>query len=412
MAENKRYNFIKIFGTIIWILLGAGTVVLLIAAITKKNSRLCKAVVISISGVQNNYFIDKKDVLNLLEKMDNDKPEGRPVNSFNLSSIENTLQKNTWIKNAQVFFDNNDVLEINIREREPVARIFNVSGSSFYIDSFCTYLPLSDKFSARLPVFTNFPTAISDSSKTNNKLLAGIKNLSLFIENDPFWMAQIDQVDIAADNTFEMIPKIGNQVILFGDAEDITVKFHNLLVFYKEVGSKVGWNKYSKIDVQYKGQVVGVKRGVEDIKMDSLRARQIMQSIVANAQKLANDSVNNIQLVQPKDDNTLPPAPESTENMPGKNILSFSPPVKSDSSFVTKPVTAKAVTSKPVSQSVSSSTFKPVNKIKKLIPYHPISKSIERPIFNSLKKPVTKPPVKKPPDKTGKPKVAAPQNDY
>ena len=70
--------------------------------------------------------------------------------------------------------------------------------------------------------------------------------------------------------------------------------------------SKVGWNKYSKINVSYKDQVVAVKRGAGDIKLDSLRTIQIMKQLVANAQKHANDSVNNIQLVQPKDDNTIP----------------------------------------------------------------------------------------------------------
>ena len=34
-------------------------------------------------------------------------------------------------------------------------------------------------------------------------------------------MAQIDQVDISPNRTFDLIPKLGNQVIRFGDAEEL-----------------------------------------------------------------------------------------------------------------------------------------------------------------------------------------------
>ena len=69
-------------------------------------------------------------------------------------------KKTQWIKKAELFFDNNNVLEVRITEREPIARIFTTSGSSFYIDSSLARLPLSDKFSPRLPVFTDFPTDV------------------------------------------------------------------------------------------------------------------------------------------------------------------------------------------------------------------------------------------------------------
>ena len=55
------------------------------------------------------------------------------------------LKKNAWVNGAEVFFDNNDVLRINIAQREPIARIFTLGGNSFYIDSSGTELPLSEK---------------------------------------------------------------------------------------------------------------------------------------------------------------------------------------------------------------------------------------------------------------------------
>ena len=302
MAGNK-FTFRKILTLAVWLLLGSGTVVLLIAAITKKNNEEIAGVKINITGVRDQYFIDKKDVLRILEKLNNQKLEKSVASSLNLGAMENILLKDQWIKSAEIFFDNNNVLQIKIDEREPIARIFTTSGASFYLDSSLKRLPLSDEYSARLPVFTNFPTEVAVLKKEDSVLLNDIKTVGEFIANDPFWMAQIDQVDITSNRTFEFVPKLGNQVIRFGNADNYNEKFNKLLAFYKKVQTRTGWNKYSVIDVQFKDQVVGIKRDAREIKMDSLKAVQIMKAIIEDAQKRSADSTN-VQLTQPEDNNS------------------------------------------------------------------------------------------------------------
>ena len=297
MTENKRYYFKKILGIVTWVLVGAGMIVLLVAAITKKDNDLVSKVSIEIRGVQNNYFIDKEDVSQILEKVCQKRIEGAKMSSLNLTLMEETLEKDKWIGNAELFFDNNNVLQINISEKEPIARIISITGNSFYLGDHLEMLPLSDKFSARLPVFTNFPTDAIVLSKSDSALLQEIKVMSKYISTHPFWMAQIDQVDITPSNTFELVPKLGNQIIRFGSADFYEEKFNNLLAFYKKVQTRVSWNRYSVVDVQFRNQVVGVKRDAQEIKSDSLRAIQIMKNIIADAEKKSvNDST--IQLEQ------------------------------------------------------------------------------------------------------------------
>ncbi len=319
MADNK-YTFRKILVISIWILLGSGTIVLLIAAITKKNNESIAGVEINIRGVQNNYFIDKKDVIKILEKVNGAKLENAVSGSIDLSAMENALQNDQWIKKAEIFFDNNNVLQVKITEREPVARIFTITGASFYMDSSLTRLPLSDKFSARLPMFTGFPTDVIVFTKQDSLLLVQIKTLSEFIGNDLFWMAQIDQVDMTPSGTFELIPKLGNQVIRFGNADNYEEKFNKLLAFYKQVQTRTGWNRYSILDLQFKNQIVAVNRNAQDIKMDSLRTIQIMKSMIAEAQKSANDSTH-VQLIQPDEDNSNINNSPVIENAPNENAV-------------------------------------------------------------------------------------------
>ena len=152
MEDKKRYGIKRILLTTTWVLLGTGSVVLLVAAIQKRESSRCKRVEISIKGADNNLFVDETDILNAIRQVENGDPVGKTVGSFNLQKMEMQLEKNIWVKAAELFFDNNEVLRVNVQEREPVARIFTSTGNTFYIDQELMMLPLSEKFSARLPV--------------------------------------------------------------------------------------------------------------------------------------------------------------------------------------------------------------------------------------------------------------------
>ena len=47
--------------TTLWIVVGAGAILLLVAAVIKKDSEHCKGININIKGVNNNFFVDKSD---------------------------------------------------------------------------------------------------------------------------------------------------------------------------------------------------------------------------------------------------------------------------------------------------------------------------------------------------------------
>jgi len=299
LDNKKRYNIKNILLTTLWIAFGAGAVFLLVAAIRVKDAHRCSGVEINIEGADNNFFVDKKDILNAVTAMGNGGPEGKAVGSFNLKMMEAELERNVWVRSAELFFDNNEILQVKVIEREPVARVFTTTGATFYLDNELSVLPLSEKFSARLPIFTNFPSDLKRISNADSSLLMDIKIISLAIQRDSFSMAMIEQVDITPHRMFEMMPKLGNQLIVFGDGSAVDEKLEKLKIFYKEIMVRAGWNTYSVINVQYKNQVVAKKKGAEDIWADSMRTLQIMQMIVERAQKQTNDS---LQMIQPDND--------------------------------------------------------------------------------------------------------------
>jgi len=288
-----KLNIRKILSLTLWCTIGAGALVLLVAAIGYRNNKSCKGYKVDITGGASGVlFIDKKQIVDLLSAACGGRLQDRPTASFNLRRMEGMLEKNVWIKDAELFFDNMGILRVNVVEREPVARIFTVEGSSFYIDSSGAQLPLSDKLTTRLPVFTGYPTARIRMHGPDSALTSQIRQLGAFVRSDSFWMAQIAQLDITADKRFELVPTVGNHLIGFGDGSDYEAKFHRLFVFYKEVLSHVGFDKYARVDVAYAGEVIGTRKGSEGSRQDSIQGMRNIQEMIRSAQRLSTDTVH------------------------------------------------------------------------------------------------------------------------
>lgn len=292
MKVKRRIRKIVVIGC--WLIAGSGMLILLVAAIRSRNNQVCAGYAVDISGPKEQWFMNKKDVIDLLTKSGTVVLKGKPIQEIDLRRIEERMEKEPWIRNVELFIDNNEMLQVKVEEREPVARIFTLGGNSFYIDSSGAQLPLSEKLSARVPVFTGFPAEKTKLRGADSILVEQVKQLSAFILKDPFWMAQIAQVDITPARTFEIMPTIGNHVIEFGDGTGYEKKFRRLLRFYQEVLSKAGMNMYERINVQYDKQVIGMKKEMVMSRNDSLQAvrnvaRMIAASNAVQQQAMLND---------------------------------------------------------------------------------------------------------------------------
>ncbi len=270
---------------------GAALLVLLIAAINKKNHQHCTGVEIAIHGNGRSQFLSRQEVMTMIAPDKSNPPRGKLLVSFDLKKMEAALKQHVWIRDAQLFFDNNGLLRVSVEERWPVARIFTVNGNSFYIDSSGRRLPLNSRMTIKLPVFSNFPVDTEKLYGADSVLMQQVKELSTFILNDPFWMAQIGQIDITAYRNFELSPVVGRHVVAFGDGTDYRQKFHRLLLFYQQVGAKVGLDKYSIINVQYDQQVVATRKGSAG-KIDSLQALKNIQQLIDASKQLKNDTLS------------------------------------------------------------------------------------------------------------------------
>ncbi|MET0394347.1 MAG: hypothetical protein ABW019_14470 [Chitinophagaceae bacterium] len=283
----------KILFVMMWLAIGGGMLTLLIAAMGKQQKELCRDYEITIGGVKTDFlFLDEAAIVQLLKGAVHGTIKGQPKSSFDLQRMEQLLENNVWIKDAQLYFDNQAVLHVSVAEREPIARIFTAGGRSFYIDETNQSLPLSETTIARVPVFTGFPDKRRWTS-SDSALLKDITTMSQYINGHPFWTAQVAQVDLVACGPdcweFEMIPVAGRHTVKLGNGENMTQKFHRLFAFYQQVLSRTGLDHYKVIDVRFAGQVVGAKS--DNPKIDSVKARKDVEELLEQASRIADDSI-------------------------------------------------------------------------------------------------------------------------
>lgn len=256
-----KTNLKKILTICAWSVAGAALIVLLVAAVNSRKHGVCKGYEIIIDDGENDgRFIGRNDILKVITSNKKMPVKNRVIKSFDLNSIEAKLEKEVWVDNAELFFDNSGILKVIISERQPIARVFTSSGQSFYIDSTGRKLPLSANATAKVPVFTGYPFQYKKTAKGEKNLLNEMKTLSMYVTRDSFWKAQVAQIDITPQREFEIVPTVGNHIVEMGTTKNMEEKFRRLLIFYQQVLARTGLEKYQRIKVQYDQQVIGVTK--------------------------------------------------------------------------------------------------------------------------------------------------------
>jgi cell division protein FtsQ len=280
MSKSKGKYFVKrLMIALVSTVMIAGFVALFIAASKDRSKSACKALVIHVKNNNAKIFVDKAAIESSIINDKSLNPVGKQLNGLNIQLLERSVKTFPWVKEAEIYIDNDNILQINITERVPLARVFTTNGNSFYIDNEGTALPVNGSFSIKMPVFTGFPndTPVVHDAK-DSLLLTQMILLSEYITGHPFWRAQVAQMNINSSHQFELIPTVGSTLIEFGHGNNIQEKFDKLLVFYQKGLNNVGWGYYDTLDLQYKGQIVATRRyKSENPVVDSLLTQNLYQ---------------------------------------------------------------------------------------------------------------------------------------
>ena len=256
-----------------WIIMVAGLFIALGFVEKKQEDLLCKEPRITVIRDSDINFVEREDVLKLLRDR-GDSIAGQPMSTVDVAELENVLSSHVAIASAEVYMSVDGEVSIEVTQRKPVIRVYNYDGESYYIDEEGTFMPLSDKYAARVPVASGFISEPysrrymfsvadieRDSLARTNSILDDLYRIAMFINADEFWKAQIEQVSVSSEGEIVLIPLVGDHRIILGDASDLVGKFRKLRIFYEEGLNTTGWwNNYSVINLKFKDQVVCTKK--------------------------------------------------------------------------------------------------------------------------------------------------------
>ena len=335
---------------VLWSIAGAALIVLFVVAWKAKEEKKCTSIQIELVGENTAaLFMDEKEILQIIHEQG--VKEGMPIGDVNLNTLEKYLQTIRWVKNVELFLDNTQSLQVKIEQRIPIARIFTASGNSFYIDKEGLQLPLKQLTVLRLPVFTNFPSDQEKLSKPDSLLLNDVLHFTKAVSTDSFFMAQTAQVNIANNGDFELVPSVGDHIVLIGSVENIEDKLNRLYTFYKKVWVQSGLNAYEVIDCRFDNQIVALKKGMQPIQFS---ANDLPTVDSAMAVEVKIDTTNlraiNVTAVKP-----------AAVNAP-KNVAIASPKIAPATSSKIAPKTAVKTPSKTTVKTPSKPAVKPVTK--------------------------------------------------
>jgi cell division protein FtsQ len=256
-----------------WTICLAGLVVLMSFIQVKKSEVVCKGIKVFIPG--NQYFIDRQEIDKILE-MSSHTLVGRRIDNINIHELENKLKVNPFIEFAKVYVDMDGTIHVEVSQRQPILRIMNRFDQDFYVDQHGLKMPLSQNFTARVLVANGFIDELfaKKVDSLHTVLAKDIFRTADFIRRDSLWDAQIAQIYINEQHEIELIPRVGNQRILLGNADSLSLKFNNLKVFYKQALPLVGWDAYKLINIKYSNQVIGVKNETLQDSLKTAAARK------------------------------------------------------------------------------------------------------------------------------------------
>lgn len=229
-------------------------------------SGICGEVKIAIKDSSEYRFITGAGILSMIQDSDI-KFLGQALNTIDLDGIEDILSELRELECVEVYTTADGVLHIDADQRDPMMRVITSYGNNYYIDKYGHVIPHSQTYTPRMIVVSG-NIEVPDScilgksilDYNDDLLISRTFKLIAYINEDKFWQELIEQVWINENEEIELVPRLGDHIVKFGEAGNYEWKFNVLRTFYKEAMPVTGWDKYDEIDMRFNGQLVCRKR--------------------------------------------------------------------------------------------------------------------------------------------------------
>ncbi len=198
---------------------------------------------------ENTFFIKQKSVNKLLIENKSQASAIEKV-TLDLNKLEKFIDHNPMIEKSEVYVSIDGILTAKVKQKTPIARVFDAS-SSYYIDYHGRKMPLSEEFTARVPVVSGI---------SNPKSLQQIVPVLQYIFKDSFLKKNIIGVELVPVTGLRMLNRNFGFEIEFGNPIRIDSKFKCYKAFFQKAARDSSLTKYKRINLKFTQQVVCIKK--------------------------------------------------------------------------------------------------------------------------------------------------------
>ncbi len=249
----------KHFRFFIWGLLSVLAILLFVAANERTAVEELRMVQIKMPQLADGEdMIRLSDVRTKIDQVFDTPLEGMPLVDIDLEAIEERLLDEPFISTVDAFINAKQDLIVELEQRQPIARIINLTGEQYYIDAKGRKMPLSSNYTPKVLVCLGRYPSLSGASIQDSMYTKDTRytvDLVETIRKDSFLEALIESVSFDG-STFELYPKVGKFTMKVNKKKSIQKQLEKLTYWMETEFKGQDWNTLEYIDLKVENQVI------------------------------------------------------------------------------------------------------------------------------------------------------------
>ena len=241
----------RILLSIVMLALIAYLIVAITAFNRKPADQTCRDMELVIKDTAYAGFITKDELKGILQKK-GIYPIGKKMGRISTKSLERELSKHPLIDEAECYKTPSGKVCVEVTQRIPILRVMSANGQNYYLDNKGTVMPPDAKCVAHRVIVTG--------NVEKSFAMKDLYKFGVFLQKNSFWNAQIEQIHVLPGKNIELVPRVGDHLIYLGKIAGFEKKLKRVKAFYERGLNQVGWNKYSRISVEFDNQIICTKR--------------------------------------------------------------------------------------------------------------------------------------------------------
>ncbi len=201
--------------------------------------------------------------------------QNRLKNNF-ITQLEQKLSQHPSVYHCKVFTSLSGKITIEAQSKTPLMRITDLNSHSLYIDFEGGSMPLSDLWTARLPLVSGYFKANDFKVVRKPVSKPTLKTFNAFefcrhTLTDTLFKHLIHGIYFDSTGTVILTPVMGPEQIIMDTSEYYPQKLNQLKQFYKTAyRTSSQWNCYQILDLRYSNQIIAIPYKPFKTKTDSI----------------------------------------------------------------------------------------------------------------------------------------------